>query len=132
EDLTVTFPGAAGPLHLVGGISLSLGQGEMVGIAGESGSGKTMTAMAIAGLIPYPGKVGGSIQLVGCDLVSASPPQRSATLADNLAVVFQDPMSSLNPALTIGRQMTEAVTVHGKMTRKAALSLAADHLRDLN
>jgi peptide/nickel transport system permease protein len=132
ENLTVSFPGTGSIINLVNGISFSVAKGEMVGIAGESGSGKTMTAMAIAGLIPHPGRVTGTVRLAGCELTTASAQERRKALVDNLAVVFQDPMSSLNPALTIGHQMTEAVMVHDGMSRRQALALAEQRLRELN
>jgi oligopeptide/dipeptide ABC transporter ATP-binding protein len=132
ENLTVSFPGTNSTLHLVNGISFSVARGEMIGIAGESGSGKTMTAMAVAGLIPHPGRVTGTVRLAGCELTTASSQERRNALVKNLAVVFQDPMSSLNPALTIGRQMTEAVEVHGNMPHREALALAEQRLAELN
>jgi peptide/nickel transport system permease protein len=132
EHLAVVFPGTDSTVNLVNDISFSVAAGEMVGIAGESGSGKTMTAMAIAGLIPHQGNVTGSVRLAGQDLISASSAERRDALVNNLAVVFQDPMSSLNPALVIGRQMTEAVMIHRGMRRREALSLAEQHLRELN
>ena len=132
RGLRVSFPEPdSGPLDLVKDISFAVGNGEMVGIAGESGSGKTMTAMAIAGLIPHPGRVGGSIKLDGIDLLAVPDQERRQALVDNVAVVFQDPMSSLNPALTVGRQMTEVVEYHRGMSHKEALEMAADRLDEL-
>jgi peptide/nickel transport system permease protein len=132
EDLTVSFAGTNSVINVVNGISFSVAKGEMVGIAGESGSGKSMTAMAVAGLIPHPGRVTGTVRLAGCELIAASAQERRDALVKNLAVVFQDPMSSLNPAITIGRQMTEAVEVHGSMSHRQALALAEQRLGELN
>jgi peptide/nickel transport system permease protein len=132
RDLIITFPGAAGALPVVAGVTFSVGEGEMVGIVGESGSGKTMTAMAIAQLVPYPGSTSGTINLRGADVRSLSANKLDTLLGTDLAVVFQDPMSSLNPALKIGTQLTEGVEWHHRMPRKQARALAAARLREVN
>jgi oligopeptide/dipeptide ABC transporter ATP-binding protein len=132
RDLSVTFPGARGPIEVVAGVSFDLPKGEMLGIVGESGSGKTMTAMAIAQLVPYPGLVSGIVKLAGQDLSELSPRRMARFLSTDLAVVFQDPMSSLNPALKIGTQLTEAPEVHRGLTHRQSTQLAVASLRELN
>jgi peptide/nickel transport system ATP-binding protein/peptide/nickel transport system permease protein len=104
----------------------------MVAIVGESGSGKTMTAMAIAQLIPHPGRVLGSVKLEGRDLKQLTDSELSKLLGTQLAVVFQDPMSSLNPALKIGTQLTEGVETHRGLSHRDATRLAASRLREVN
>jgi peptide/nickel transport system ATP-binding protein len=128
KDLHVTFQtrGAAA-LRAVDGVSFDVAPGSTVGIVGESGSGKSVTSLAILGLLPSRGvQVTGSITLDGRQLVGA--PDR--TLRDlrgrRMAMVFQDPMSSLNPVLTVGRQLTEVIRRHTDMDRVAATDRAAD------
>jgi peptide/nickel transport system permease protein len=132
RDLRVSFPGADGPTEIVKGVSFSLKRGDIVGIVGESGSGKTMTAMAIAQLIPYPGEVKGSVTLHGEELTALSEQRLDRVLGTELAVVFQDPTSSFNPALTIGRQLTEAAIVHGGDSKVEAKQKAVARLTEMN
>ena len=130
-DLSVLFPGHPSFHRVVDGVSFSLRKGEMLGIVGESGSGKTLTAMAIAQLVPYPGVVEGSVNLLGTELYSSPPKAVADVLARSLAIVFQDPMSSLNPALRIGIQLTEAVEELRGVNRSKALAMAIGHLREV-
>jgi peptide/nickel transport system permease protein len=129
-DLSVAFPGRHGPVEVVSGVSFSMRAGERLGIVGESGSGKTMTALAIAQLIPYPGRQGGSISIEGRDLAQIGR-DLPRFLSRRLAVVFQDPMSSLNPALTIGRQLTESVTAYKRIKTGDVLRLATTRLAEV-
>lgn len=131
-DLNVTFESGGFPIRAVQNVSFRLRRGERLGIVGESGSGKTTLAMALAYLIPYPGRVTGSIAFEGRSLEGLSGRQRDKLLATQLAVIFQDPMSSLNPALTIGTQLTEKVAFHLKSDRRTARTQAAQSLRDVN
>jgi peptide/nickel transport system permease protein len=131
RDLVVTFPGAERPLDIVKGLSFTVRRGERLGIVGESGSGKTMTALAIAQLTPYPGKVRGSIKLQGREVTNMPRRELTRLLGGDLAFVFQDPMSSLNPALTIGRQLTEVVRTRGRQRRGQARDLATSRLREV-
>jgi oligopeptide/dipeptide ABC transporter ATP-binding protein len=132
RDLVVTFPGANGPVDVVRGVSFSIGKGEKLAIVGESGSGKTMTAMALSQLIPWPGRVTGSVTLAGRELAKLSPNDLNKFLGTELAVVFQDPMGSLNPALKIGTQLREGSQVHRRLSRRAATSEAIARLADVN
>jgi peptide/nickel transport system ATP-binding protein/peptide/nickel transport system permease protein len=116
-DLTVSF----GPVDAVRGVSLSIAPGEVVGIVGESGSGKSLTAMAIASLVPH----GGTASLWGRDVRTLSRRE----LGTSLAMVFQDPGTSLNPALRVGRQLAEVLEVHSGASRPAASQVAVERLR---
>jgi oligopeptide/dipeptide ABC transporter ATP-binding protein len=114
----------------VAGVSFSIAAGEIVGVVGESGSGKSLTAAAIADLVPHPGVVkAGSIELLGTSLTTLSKAARSALLGRSLAVVFQDPMSALNPALRVGGQLAEVAEVHGGSSRRDARDRALQRLR---
>ncbi|WP_049575802.1 dipeptide/oligopeptide/nickel ABC transporter permease/ATP-binding protein, partial [Nonomuraea sp. SBT364] len=122
RDLTVTFPGGVMPVR---GVTLSARPGEIVGLVGESGSGKSLTAAAIGGLVPYPGVVGHArLRLNGRDVADLSRKE----LGTSLAMVFQDPMASLNPALKVGGQLAEVAVVHQGATRAEARARAVDRL----
>jgi oligopeptide/dipeptide ABC transporter ATP-binding protein len=130
-DLSISFPGRHGPVDIVSGVSFSMKIGERLGIVGESGSGKSMTAFGISQLVPYPGRPRGRVLVRGQDLDRISGRDLPRFLSQQMAIVFQDPMSSLNPALTIGRQMTETVTEYGKMKHGEAMKLAAERLAEV-
>jgi oligopeptide/dipeptide ABC transporter ATP-binding protein len=129
--LVVTFPGSSGPIDIVKGISFTVHEGELLGVVGESGSGKTMTAMAVAQLVPYPGRVEGTVTLHGNELIGLPHKRLDDVLGMDLAVVFQDPMSSLNPALRVGSQLALPLRVHRRLGRKEAAHLAAEGLRSV-
>jgi oligopeptide/dipeptide ABC transporter ATP-binding protein len=131
NGLTVSFPYGHEMVDVVRNVSFSVDQGEILGIVGESGSGKTMTALAIAQLVPHPGVVQGRVELRGQDL-SKLTPSVNKLLANSLAIVFQDPMSSLNPTLKIGRQMTQRVRVHRGLGRRESRELAVARLREVH
>jgi oligopeptide/dipeptide ABC transporter ATP-binding protein len=116
----------------VKGVSFSVRTSEVVGIVGESGSGKTMTSLALAQLTPYPGTVSGSIKLRGQEIGDLPAGQRTRLLGTNIAVVFQDPMSSLNPALRIGTQLTEGPRVHRGLGRNTARDTALKRLGEVH
>jgi peptide/nickel transport system permease protein len=116
----------------VDGVSFAVRKGEMLGIVGESGSGKTMTFMAISQLVSYPGKVSGSVKLNARELEHIPVQELDKLLGSKVAVVFQDPMSSLNPALKVGTQLTEAVEVHQRVSKRDAVGLAVERLREVN
>ncbi|HZQ81453.1 MAG TPA: dipeptide/oligopeptide/nickel ABC transporter permease/ATP-binding protein [Gaiellaceae bacterium] len=127
ENLTVSFPGGAVPVR---DVSLRIEPGEIVGIVGESGSGKTLTAMAIADLLPAAAHLSASrLCLFGEDPRALSTSQRRRLLGRSLAVVYQDPMSALNPALRVGRQVGEVAEVHQGSSKREALGSAVDRLR---
>jgi oligopeptide/dipeptide ABC transporter ATP-binding protein len=132
SDLTVTFPGPDGGYRIVDSVSFSLAKGQMLGIVGESGSGKTMTALAIAQLVPPSGEVSGTVTLAGKPITAMRGVELNAFLGTHLAMVFQDPMSSLNPALRIGTQLTEGAEVHRRLDHRGAISVAVQRLHEVN
>ena len=132
RDLVVTFPGPNGPIEIVKGVSFDVREDEIVGIVGESGSGKTMTALAVAQLAPFPGRVEGSVVLHGTALSTLTGRRLDRTLGLDLAFVFQDPMSSLNPALRIGPQMALPLRVHRKLSRREANERAIAALQEVH
>ena len=113
KDLKVSFFTPAGEVKAVDGISYSLGYNEVMGVVGESGSGKSVEAYSIMGLLQKPGKViGGSINFEGEDLLSYTPEQMRQFRGNKASMIFQNPMTCLNPVYTIGNQLTEALTCH--------------------
>ena len=130
RDLEVTFPGPAGPIRPVRGISFAVRRGEAVGVVGESGSGKSLTALAVSRLVGDPGRVDASrLELLGTDLRTADTKAQRHLLGTSLAMVFQDPMTSFNPTRRMGGQLAEVARHHQGMDRKAALSRAVDRMR---
>ena len=130
EGLTVGFPSEAGLVTPVADVSLELAAGEIVGLVGESGSGKSLTAAGIAGLVPHPGSASARrIEVSGVEVQSLSEADRKRLLGTGMAMVFQDPMSALNPALRVGRQLAEVAEVHQGASRRAAVARAVDRLR---
>jgi peptide/nickel transport system ATP-binding protein len=112
EGVTVDLPTPRGALRAVDGVDLSLAPGSTLGIVGESGCGKTMLSRAILQLLPKRARLGGRILFAGRDLVSLAPEELRRLRGPELAVVFQDPMTSLNPVLTIGTQIVETLQAH--------------------
>ena len=117
QDLTVSFPSEAGAVRAVRGISFDLAAGEVLGIVGESGSGKSVTSLAIMGLLPETATLTGSIKLHGDELIGKGDDDLSKLRGNELAMVFQDPLSSLTPIYTVGDQITEALQVHTPRVR---------------
>jgi oligopeptide/dipeptide ABC transporter ATP-binding protein len=129
EDLRVQFWTRRGTIHAVNGVSFDIAPGETLGIVGESGCGKSVTALAILGILPRAGKVvGGRALFEDRDLLHLSDRQLRRVRGREIAMIFQDPMTSLNPVLTIGRQITEALDTHFGMKGKAAEQRAAELL----
>src|SRR5450830_110503 len=122
ENLSVEFPSQSGVMHAVDGVSLSLEEGEVLGIVGESGSGKSVTMMALMGLVAYPGRVSADkLRFAGHDLLALSDSERNKLTGKDVAMIFQEPTTSLNPCFTIGFQITEVLRLHLGLDRKAAV-----------
>jgi dipeptide transport system ATP-binding protein len=114
EQLRVEFGDEVAPLIAVDGVDMSLGAGDIVGCVGESGSGKSVTALAIMGLVDFPGRVRAKrLSFAGHDLLHMSAAQRRAVIGKDIAMIFQDPLASLNPCYTVAFQLNEALRVHG-------------------
>ncbi|MGH8807276.1 MAG: ABC transporter ATP-binding protein [Noviherbaspirillum sp.] len=129
ENLKTHFFSGAGVVKAVDGVSFSVRAGEVMGLVGESGSGKSMTGYSIVGLVSEPGKiVDGSIQLKGEELRGLPESKLRSIRGNRIAMIFQDPMMTLNPVLRIDTQMTEAILAHHKVSRQRARDLARDAL----
>ena len=128
RDLTVTLMTGSGPADAVRNLSFDIERGQILGIAGESGSGKTMTALSIMGLLPYKGKASGSINFDGEELVGFKPKDFRRVRGKDVAMIFQDPMTSLHPMLTIETQLTEHLRHHRKVSRAEARARALELL----
>jgi peptide/nickel transport system ATP-binding protein len=129
EDLRTYIKLRSGTVHAVDGLSFTLQRGETLGIVGESGCGKTMAAMSIMRLLPRGGQiVGGAIRLEGRDLVKLSEAEIRKVRGDDIGMIFQDPMTSLNPTMTIGKQIAEGVLIHRDVSRQAAMKRAVEVL----
>ena len=124
RDLAVEFPTERGRIRAVEGLSLSVAAGRTLAIVGESGCGKSVTALAIMGLLAENARVGGSIRLLGQELTALPPEERRARRGRDMAMVFQEPMTSLNPAFTAGEQVAEALRLHAGLSRPAAFARA--------
>ena len=130
EDLRVSFPSPLGDIHAVSGIDFSIRGGEVLGLIGESGCGKSMTAMAIQGLVPYPGRVtGGRILLHGQDLVGKGERELRALRGDRMGMIFQTPMTAMNPVLQVGPQVAEPLVNHHRAPWREALRRAVGLLQ---
>jgi peptide/nickel transport system ATP-binding protein len=129
EDLCVEFWTRRGTVHAVNGISFEIAPGETLGIVGESGCGKSVTSLALLGILPRAGRVvGGTATFGDRDLLKLSDDQLRRVRGRDIAMIFQDPMTSLNPVLTIGRQIREALETHFDMDKGAAQRRAAELL----
>jgi peptide/nickel transport system ATP-binding protein len=129
EDLQTRIRLRSGTVHAVDGLSLELDAGETLGVVGESGCGKTMAAMSIVRLLPKGGYIaGGEIRLNGRDLVKLPSAELRRIRGNEIGMVFQDPMTSLNPTMTIGRQIAEVVLTHRQVSKGEALNRATEVL----
>jgi len=130
QHLEVIFPLRQGDLTALRDVSFSLDRGERLGIVGESGAGKSVAAFAILNLVSHPGFIsGGQVLFDGEDLASIEPEQLRAIRGNQISMIFQDPMMTLNPVLTIGTQMVECLQAHRRISRKEALDLSVEKLR---
>ena len=127
EDLRVQFWTGSGTVYAVNGISFEVAAGETLGIVGESGCGKSVTALALLGLLPRAGRVkAGNARLEGRELLRLKDRELRRLRGRQIAMIFQDPMTSLNPVLTIGRQLREPLETHFGLSRKEATARAAE------
>ena len=132
DNLTTHFFTKAGVVKAVDGVSLHVEAGEILGLVGESGSGKSITGFSILGLIDAPGRiVGGSVRYRNQELTTATDQQLQALRGDRIAMIFQDPMMTLNPVLRIDTQMIETVRVHHKVSKAEALERARAALAEV-
>src|SRR3982750_3458554 len=121
DNLQTHFTTRAGLVKSVDGVSFSISEGELLGLVGESGCGKSITAMSIMRLISPPGRiVGGSIRFKGEELTTASSERLRQIRGNDIAMIFQDPMTSLNPVYTVGDQIAEAVRLHRGLHKNRA------------
>src|SRR5690349_7075349 len=130
KGLETQFKTPDGVIHAVNGVSFGLKEGETLGVVGESGCGKSVTMLSVMGLIPSPpGKVlAGEAMFFGQDLLKMSTEELRHIRGAQISMVFQDPMTSLNPVLTVGRQLEEPLMLHIGMTRAQASARAAELL----
>lgn len=130
RELKTSFFTHVGEVKAVRGISFDVNEGEVLGIVGESGSGKSVTSLSIMGLLQYPGRVvDGEILLNGEDILTYSKDQMRKVRGKEIAMIFQDPMTSLNPVYTIGNQVMEMILEHEKMTKREARARAIEMLK---
>jgi peptide/nickel transport system ATP-binding protein/oligopeptide transport system ATP-binding protein len=130
SDLKVTFGTLYGTVTALDSVSFHVDQGETLGIVGESGCGKSITALSLMGLIPTPpGKItAGSIKFLGNELIGLPPAQLRSLRGSDMAMIFQEPMTSLNPVFTVGDQIAEAITLHQKLDHENAFKQAVELL----
>ena len=128
SNLCVTFPSEAGPVEAVRGLSYHVMHGEVLGIAGESGSGKSASALAVMGLLSRRTRVTGSVRFEGEELLGRDDKSLSEIRGGKMAMIFQDPLSALTPVYTVGDQIAEAVRIHENVSERAATERAVDLL----
>lgn len=133
ENLTVSFKDDIGNGNVVDDVSFDIGKGEIIAIVGESGSGKSMTALSIIGLLKKTAKIKGKIYLDNVELTTLSKKERRDYMGDEIAMIFQEPMTSLNPVMKVGKQVAEMIKLHknvfkkdGKLTRKDIKKIVVD------
>src|SRR5437870_8827903 len=131
KNLRTSFFTADGIVHAVDNVSFNVREGEALALVGESGCGKSVTAMSIMRLVAPPGRItAGEVRFKGRNLAELSEREMCAVRGDDIAMVFQEPMTSLNPVFKIGAQVAEAVRIHNKVSKKEAWKLAGD-MREL-
>ena len=132
KGLTTHFFTRSGVVKAVDNLSLTLRKGSVLGLVGESGCGKTVTALSVLNLVPYPGKiVSGRIFFEGSDLLSLSPEEMRKVRGAKISMIFQEPMTALNPVFTVGNQIAEVLTTHRGVKKKQALDSAVKLLQSV-
>ena len=132
RGLRAAFPGRTGLVTAVDGVDLTVPHGTIVGLVGESGCGKSVTALSVMGLLPPPGRVlEGRLRFAGQDLLTLSPKAWRKLRGDRMAMIFQDPMTSLNPVYSVGRQVAEVLRLHRGLTRPQARQQTIDLFRQV-
>ena len=132
RDLRVSFPAPNGAIHPVDGVSFTIARGETLALVGESGCGKSLTALALLQLVPRPGRVeGGSVRLGEVDIATLQGEALRAVRGRRIGMVFQDPLTSLNPVLTVGDQVAEGMVAHGMATKAEAAKRAVELLEEV-
>ena len=129
RDLSVDFPTSDGVVHAVRGVTYDLHPGEVLGIVGESGSGKSVSSLAVMGLLPRSARVTGSITFRGEEILGRKAKELNAIRGKQIAMIFQDPMTSLDPVYTVGWQVAEGVRAHNDVSKKEAHERAVDLLQ---
>ena len=133
EDLRVEFATRRGNLVAIDGVSFSLARGEVLGVVGESGAGKSVTGLAVIGLIDPPGRIaGGEIRLSGLRIDNLAPEQLRRIRGKRIGMIFQDPLTSLNPLYRVGDQLVETITTHLDLSQTAARKRASAGIPGLN
>src|SRR5436309_8580736 len=133
KNLATHFPTRAGLVRAVDGVSFHLDRGELLGLVGESGCGKSMTALSIMRLIALPGQiVAGEILFEGRNLLQVSNSEMRGVRGNDIAMIFQDPMTSLNPVFTVGEQIAEALRLHRNLSRREARQGAIDAMHEVS
>jgi oligopeptide/dipeptide ABC transporter ATP-binding protein len=128
DNLSVSFPTDDGVVQAVRGVSYTVRSGESMGIVGESGSGKSVSSMAVMGLLPKNARITGSVKFRGRELIGLNEKEYAQLRGDRIAMIFQDPLTSLNPVYSIGFQIAEAVLAHNDVSKQAALERAVELL----
>jgi oligopeptide/dipeptide ABC transporter ATP-binding protein len=132
RNLQTHFPTRSGLVRAVDGVSFHIDRGELLGLVGESGCGKSITALSVMRLIALPGRiVNGEILFDGKDLLKVSDSEMREMRGDDIAMIFQDPMTSLNPVFTVGEQIAEALRLHRKLSRKDARQATIEAMREV-
>jgi len=132
-NLQTHFPTKAGLVKAVNDVSFYVDEGELLGLVGESGCGKSITALSVMRLIAPPGRIaGGSIKFKGEELTTASNERMRAIRGDDISMIFQDPMTSLNPVFTVGEQIAEALRLHRKMNKQQAWTAAIEAMKEVS
>jgi len=127
KGLTTTFPSERGPIPVVDDVSFTIGAGEVLALVGESGCGKSMTAFSLLRLVPKPGEIAhGAVLFQGRDLRSLSVPEMRHVRGHQISMIFQEPMTSLNPVQRVGGQVMEAITLHERVGKAAARDRALE------